>query len=95
METVEYLMVGKETDTQSIINKTFVESRVYRLEVDRRALLIMRRALYIATHIVEDITKSLLLLLAICEDEYLETNLSILSEGLAKHLEILMKQRLW
>ena len=54
-----------------------------------------REKLRLPTQLFEDITKSLLLFLAICEDEYLETNLSILSEGLAKHLKILMKQRLW
>ena len=56
METVEYLMIGKETDAQIVVGEAFMKGFVDRCKDDT---LILR---------LKDLLQTLVLLLTICEN---------------------------
>ena len=86
METVEYLMVCKDTDSQIIISKALMESFV---NAYKRALRGERIILGL-----EDFLQTLYLLLTIRTDIDLVALQEIILEGLTQKFKVLMKERL-
>ena len=89
MESVEYLMIGKETHFKIIIDKTLMQSFFNRGKTNCAMF-----ALCLGT-LRKDILKTLILLGTISKNIELITLLKISIERLEQQLEILMEKRLY
>ena len=82
METVEDLMIGKETDTEIIVSKAFVKCLFDGCEDD------------ILSHFGKDILQTLVLLLTVGKDIDLIALQQIVLERLGEQVEVLMEEGL-
>ena len=97
METVEDLMIGKETDAQIVISKTFMKGVLDRGEdgggwsVECGGWIVEGGGRYVG---FEDFTQALVLLLAVGKYKDLIALQQIVFERLREQVEVLMEQRL-
>ena len=88
METVKYLMVGKEAHLQVVVDKTLVQCLIYRCKTYLCMLTLVFGTL------CKDILQALVLLGTVGQYIHLVALVQIVVESLKQHLKVLMEQRL-
>ena len=83
METVENLMVGKDTAAQGMVNESLVQSMVYRFELDA------------VSPFLKNILQTVGLLHTVRTNEQTVTPLQIVGQRAGDQIEILMENRLY
>ena len=94
VETVKYLMVGKEALTGSMVDKTTVDGTVDRLETDFARSVFWDLRPIVGVYLRKNILKTSYLLIAIGKDVYPIAFADKASQLIAKKVEILMEKRL-
>ena len=88
VETVEYLMVGKDAQLQAVVGKTFVEGLFDSIEKHSSSLTANLYPVALAT---EDVAQAFQLLLAVGKDAKMIARVKILVQRLLQQFEVLVE----